>query len=150
MWYWRNVANAGHGQARALQGADGCFPAGTGAFNVYVNLPQAHVHAPASGLLGSALSGEGGTFAGAFEAHSAGTGRGNYVAVGIGNADHSIVESRIDVRSSMGDSTTFSTARSRSRHMLLLTSSAASAAGNGASWSFAGASVGACSLAVNG
>jgi hypothetical protein len=110
MRYRRYVSDAGNDQPGTLKGADGRFPPGAGAFDKNVNLAQAHVHTPASGLFGGPLGGEGGSFTGTFESHSAGAGGGNYIALRVRNANGSVVESGIDVRPAVGDNATFSAA----------------------------------------
>ena len=82
-----NVADAGDGEAGALQGADGGFAARPGAFDININQAQAHIHAVTGGLLGGALGGKSGPLAGAAEARSAGAGGGDYIAIRVGDAD---------------------------------------------------------------
>jgi len=70
----RYISDTGDAQAGSLERTNSCFSSRTRAFNEYVDLTEAHVHAPAGGLLGSPLSGKCRPFAGALESDSPGAG----------------------------------------------------------------------------
>ena len=59
--------------------------------------------APAGGLLGGHLGGEGRALAGALEADVAGRGPREHVALEVGDRDDRVVEGRLDVGDAVGD-----------------------------------------------
>jgi hypothetical protein len=108
MGYRCYISDAGDHQPSALKGTDGRFSARAGAFDKNVNLAQAHIYTPASGLFGGPLGGEGRPLTGTLKPCCTGAGGSDYIALGVGDANGSVVESGIDVRPSLRDNATFS------------------------------------------
>src|SRR6516162_9904077 len=74
-----------------------------GAAHEHVDLAHAVLHGPPGTGLGGQLGGEGRRLARALEAHVAGAGPGEDVALGVGDGDDGVVEGALDVRHAVGD-----------------------------------------------
>src|SRR5580658_500364 len=99
----RDVLDADNLDPRRGERPDGGLAARTRPPHEDVHLAHAVLHgAPGAGL-GGQLGGEGRRLAGALEAHVAGRGPGQHVALGVGDGDHGVVEGALDVRDAVGD-----------------------------------------------
>src|SRR5207237_1978316 len=106
----RHVADRRHGEARRLQRTKRRFTARTRTGNFHFQRAHAVFLRLLGNVFGRDLRGIGGRLARALEAHRAGRGPGNRVALRIGDGDGRVVERRIDVRDARGDVLAFATA----------------------------------------
>ena len=79
------------------------FAARAGAFDAHLDFAHTMGHGLAGRILGYLLSGIGGAFAGAFETNATGTGPADDVALHVGDAHESIVESGENIRDATAD-----------------------------------------------
>src|SRR5215208_6817951 len=84
-------------QAGGLEGADGRLPAGAGTLDEHVDLADAVLLGPTSGLLGRQLGRERGGLARALEADVARRRPRDRVALGVGDGHDRVVEAGLDV-----------------------------------------------------
>src|SRR5205807_691245 len=91
--------------------ADGRLPARARALDEHVDLADPVLHRPAGALLGRQLSRERGRLARPLEAHVAGRGPGQHVALEIGDGDDRVVERALDVGHAVGDVLALTTPR---------------------------------------
>src|SRR5262245_33549719 len=103
MRQWGHVLDGLDGQAGGLQGGDGGLAARTGPLDADLDLLEAELGGALGHRLGRALGGERRALAAALEADRAGRGETERVAVGIGDGDDGVVESRLDVGDAPAD-----------------------------------------------
>ena len=137
-----------------LQSADRSFSARAGALDEYFDGLQTMLHSCLCGSLSCGLSCEGGRLSAATEAHAAGGGPGNGVALGVGDGDHGVVEGRADMNLALLNVLTLSAACSDffPLHVLAIIQypSLLLLIRDGAFRALAGTSVGLAALAANG
>src|SRR5690606_11876538 len=105
-----HVLDAGDLDAGVLERADGGLSARAGALHHHVHLADAVLHGPSRALLGRHLGGVGGGLARALEAHVAGRGPGEDVALLVGDGHDRVVERALDVRHAVRDVLALATA----------------------------------------
>lgn len=92
-----DVFNCFDGNAGRLQAGDGALAAGPRPLDSNFHFTYAELHGTFGARFSGTLRRERRTLAAAFEADSAGSGPAEHLAVGVGDGDHRIVESRLNV-----------------------------------------------------
>src|SRR5205814_157591 len=90
-------------QTRVLDLEDRLFATGAGAFYFHFDFHHAVLAGFARRFLSSATGGEGSALASALEANRASRRPGDRLAVGVGDRDHRVVESRLHMRHAARD-----------------------------------------------
>src|SRR5690606_14713026 len=93
-----HVANGGDGEAHRLQRAHRAFAARARALDFDFERADAVLGGLLAGVVGGDLGGVGSRLAAALEAHHAGAGPADGVALCVGDRDHRVVEAGVDVR----------------------------------------------------
>ena len=98
-----HVLDHRHFKTGGLERADGRFASRTGALDKNFHGLQAVLHSSAGSRFSGGLRGKRGALAAAPEAHAAGGGPGNGVALGVGDSHHGVVEGRADMHLALLD-----------------------------------------------
>ena len=93
----RNVFDGFDGDTSCLQTGDGAFATGPRPLHSNFHFANAELRGPFGACFGSALRRERRTLAAALEADSTGSRPAEYLTVCVGDGDHRIVESGLDV-----------------------------------------------------
>ena len=93
----RDVFDGGDFEADRLEGADGGFAAGAGAFDAHFDLLHAVRHRLAGGIPGDLLGSVSGALARTFETDASGGGPADHMTLHVCDADESVVEGRKNV-----------------------------------------------------